>query len=326
MLLTLVLFVGLSVPLLCVAHAANARRGAKVAARARRIREGWVAPAAGRQARSTATMRRRPTRTVLGGAGHRLARLLPRSEMLRRRLDQAGARVSVADFAMLCLLAAGSVGALARLGLGAPLPLAIGFGLLAGTGLPRLWLGRRAAKRKRDFAEQFPDAIDLIVRGVKSGLPVTESLQSAGEELPNHVGTLFQEVTGSIKLGKSLDEALLGASRGMPLPELRFFVISLAVQQETGGNLAEILQNLAGLMRRRTQVKLKIRAMSSEARASATIIGSLPFAMFGILYLVDPSYALKLFADPRGWMLLAAALVSLGVGLAVMAKMVQFEI
>jgi tight adherence protein B len=103
-------------------------------------------------------------------------------------------------------------------------------------------------------------------------------------------------------------------------------MISLTIQQETGGNLGEILHNLGVLMRRREQMKLKIKAMSSEARASAMIIGSLPFIMFGVIYLVDPAYVMKLFTDPRGWMLLAAGMTSLGLGLGTMGKMVRFEI
>ena len=152
------------------------------------------------------------------------------------------------------------------------------------------------------------------------------SLQAAGQELPNIVGSLFREVTGTVKLGKTLDEALALAARSLEVQELKFFMISLTIQQETGGNLGEILYNLGVLMRRREQMKLKIKAMSSEARASAMIIGSLPFIMFGVIYLIDPDYVMKLFIDPRGWMLLAAGLSSLGIGLGTMAKMVRFEI
>ena len=137
-------------------------------------------------------------------------------------------------------------------------------------------------------SSQFPDAIDLIVRGVRSGLPVAEALQATGQELPNPVGALFREVTGTVKLGKTLDESLALAGRTLDVQELKFFMISLTIQQETGGNLGEILYNLGVLMRRREQMKLKIKAMSSEARASAMIIGSLPFIMF-VRHLPDRS-------------------------------------
>ena len=164
------------------------------------------------------------------------------------------------------------------------------------------------------------------MRGVRSGLPVAEALQAAGQELPNQVGDLFREVTGNVKLGKTLDELLAMASRTLDVQEFKFFMISLTIQQETGGNLGEILQNLGVLMRRREQMKLKIKAMSSEARASAMIIGSLPFIMFGVIYVIDPDYVMKLFIDPRGWMLLAGGLTSLGLGLGIMGKMIRFEI
>jgi tight adherence protein B len=193
-------------------------------------------------------------------------------------------------------------------------------------GAPHLLLERRIRKRKQLFLTQLPDAIDLIVRGVRSGLPVAEALQTAGQELPNQVGAVLQEVTGNIKLGKNLDEALKLAARSLEVQELKFFMISLTIQQETGGNLGEILHNLGTLMRRREQVKLKIKAMSSETRASALIIGSFPFIMFLVIYLIDPDYMMTLFIDPRGWLLLGGGLSSLGLGLGVMAKMVRFEI
>ncbi len=137
---------------------------------------------------------------------------------------------------------------------------------------------------------------------------------------------MFSEVTGGMRLGLTLDQALSAASRRIEVQEFKFFVISLAIQQETGGNLAEILQNLSQMMRRREQVKMKIKAMSSEARASAMIIGSLPFIMFALIYLINQPYIMKFFIDPRGWLLLAVGIGSLLLGVGIMAKMVRFEI
>jgi tight adherence protein B len=264
--------------------------------------------------------------TVLGQRGAALLRLLPRSENLRRRLDQAGLPLNPGDCLLVCLLAGMAAALGARFGGGAPWPIACGVGLIAASGLPHLILNRRIAQRKRQFLAQFPDAIDLIVRGVRSGLPVAEALQAAGQELPNQVGRVFREITGNVQLGKTLDESLAMASGTLDVQEFKFFMISLTIQQDTGGNLGEILYNLGVLMRRREQVKLKIKAMSSEARASAMIIGSLPFIMFGVIYLIDPEYIMKLFTDPRGWFLLAGGLTSLGLGLGIMAKMIRFEI
>jgi len=278
------------------------------------------------QAQAPTTVRRQNARTVLGQAGTSLARLLPRAGALRRRLDLAGIALNAVDYVLLCFATGTALGLAARLALGAPWAIAAAVGVITATGLPHLLLQRLTGRRKRLFLGQFPDAIDLIVRGVRSGLPVAEALQAAGQELPNHVGALFREVTGNVRLGKTLDEALAMAARTLDVQEFKFFMISLTIQQETGGNLGEILHNLGALMRRREQVKLKIKAMSSEARASALIIGSLPFLMSGVIYVIDPDYILKLFIDPRGWMLLAAGLTSLGLGLGIMSKMVRFEI
>jgi tight adherence protein B len=272
------------------------------------------------------SVRRQNVGTLLGQKGSALIRLLPRSEALRRRLDQAGMPLNPADYMAVCLLLGMGVAVAGHFSAGTPWFVSGGIGLITASGVPHLLLEHRIKQRKRRFLSQFPDAIDLIVRGVRSGLPVAEALQAAGQELPNQVGNLFREVTGNVKLGKTLDESLAIASRLLDVQEFKFFMISLTIQQETGGNLGEILQNLGVLMRRREQMKLKIKAMSSEARASAMIIGSLPFIMFGVIYVIDPDYVMKLFIDPRGWMLLAGGLTSLGLGLGIMGKMIRFEI
>lgn len=302
------------------------RSDQRLRSRIERVRGGTGSQAVNRQASVATSVRRQQSRTMLGGLGQQLSVLLPRSEELRRQLEQAGIGLNVIDYVLLCLAAGIVTGGLAHFAYGLSAYLCVGAALCVTLGLPHLLLRRRIARRRQQFVAQFPDAIDLIVRAVKSGLPVTESLQTVADELPNQVGQLFQEITGNIKLGKTLDEALVAASHKVQVPELRFFVISIAIQQETGGNLAEILQNLVNLMRRRLQVKLKIRALSSEARASAMIIGALPFVMFGIIYLVDSDYVMKLFTDPKGWLLLIAGLTSLSLGAGIMAKMVRFEI
>ena len=291
-----------------------------------RMRVGSVTDHAARGPASSGSVRRQPTRTFLGQAGRNLIRLLPRAEVLRRRLEQGGVRLNVLDYVVLCAVVGLLVGILAHILYAPPLPLVLGLSIVTSTGLPHLLLARRINGRRRQFQTQFPDAIDLIVRGVRSGIPVAEALQAAGQELPNHVGAMFQEVTGNVRLGKTLDQSLTLAAQRFELQELRFFIISLTIQQETGGNLGEILYNLGMLMRRREQMKMKIKAMSSEARASAMIIGSLPFIMLLVIYVIDPSYVMKLFIDPRGWLLLGAGLSSLGIGIGIMCKMVRFEI
>ena len=183
-----------------------------------------------------------------------------------------------------------------------------------------------SARRKQKFLTMLPDALDLIVRGLKSGLPIVESIKTAGEEVPDPVGIELRNVTDGVRLGAKMEEALAEASDRLGLQEFKFFTISLAIQSETGGNLTETLSNLADVLRKRRQLKLKIRALSSEAKASAYIIGSLPFVMAGLIYLVNTSYIMPLVTDPRGNMLVAGGFVSFFIGGVVMYRMVKFEI
>lgn len=273
-----------------------------------------------------ATVRRMPIGSVLGKLGRKLNDCLPRGEALQAHLEHAGIQIGAVDLAIFSLFL------LTALSLAFHLWFELS--LIASTSLvfiiiifaTTLLIAGRARTRRRRFLSQFPDAVDLIVRGVRSGLPVTEALHAVGREVHGQVGAIFQDISGNIRLGMSLNEALSQSTQKLDIQEMRFFSISLAIQQETGGNLGEILQNLSTLMRRREQLKLKIKAMSSEARASAMIIGSLPFIMFLVIYALDQNYVAKLFLDVRGWILIGAGLSSLTIGLAVMAKMVRFEI
>lgn len=181
-------------------------------------------------------------------------------------------------------------------------------------------------KRLKDFTSNFPDAIELLVRGLKSGLPVGETLTVVSKEIPGPVGEEFKIVTDKIKVGKTMEDALQETADRLGTPEFQFFVITLAIQRETGGNLAETLGNLADVLRKRAQMKLKIRAMSSESKASAYIVGSLPFFVFGMVWTVNPKYLGGFFYEPR---LIIAGIIGavwMSIGVFVMAKMVNFEI
>src|SRR5262249_28054253 len=145
------------------------------------------------------------------------------------------------------------------------------------------------------FTKLFPEAIGLMVRGIKSGLPIAETFVIVGQEVPDPVGEEFRRVSDQIRLGQQIEQALWDSAKRVGTPEVQFLVVSLSVQKETGGNLAETLENLDTILRRRRQMKLKIRAMSSEARASAAIIGALPFIMLGVLAGLNPEYISKLF-------------------------------
>lgn len=256
----------------------------------------------------------------------RLVKLLPRPKLLEKRLVRTGLSIGLGHFVLACL----TTGVLVTFAMtslaGLPFLLAILIGVIVGVGLPHAMVGMLAKRRANRFIALFPEAIDLIVRGLRSGLPVTESINTVMNEIANPVGGEFRRIVDSLALGKTLEESMWEAADRIDAQEFRFFVVSMSVQRETGGNLAETLENLADILRRRRQTKLKIRALSSEARASALIIGALPFVMFGIIWVVNQGYLLPLFTDLRGNIMLGVGLVWLSLGFLIMAKMVRFEI
>lgn len=254
-----------------------------------------------------------------------LLRLVPRPAELRARLARTGRSFGVGGYLLVCLALFLTGGALAAAA-GQPPALALIGAVLAGIGGPHLIIGRMIRRREETFINQLPEALDLLVRGVKAGLPVTELIGQVGGEMPDPVGTEFQRAADAMQLGLSIEEALWSSVKRINVSEFKFFVISLSVQRETGGNLTETLENLADLLRRRRQMQLKVRAMSSEARASAYILGSLPFVMLVILLVLNPGYILPLFDDPRGQVMAVGGLMVMGSGILVMAKMIRFDI
>ena len=205
-------------------------------------------------------------------------------------------------------------------------PLSLGVGLLIGAGLPHMVVNFFIKRRNGAFTTKFPDAIELLVRGLRSGLPVTETLGVVATEVPGPVGEEFKLVTERIKIGRTMEDALQETADRLNTPEFSFFVITLAIQRETGGNLAETLSNLADVLRKRAQMKLKIRAMSSESKASAYIVGALPFIVFTMIYWINPNYLGGFFTDDRLIVTGLGGLVWMGIGAFIMAKMVSFEI
>ena len=250
---------------------------------------------------------------------------ISRADKLRLRLAQTGKKWTLSQY----LYVSGAI-AFTTISLlwlkGAPLYLALATGLLIGAGLPHMAIGYLINKRIKNFTAAFPDAIELLVRGLKSGLPVGETLNVVAKEIPGPVGVEFKIVTEKIKIGKTMEDALQDTADRLGTAEFQFFVITLAIQRETGGNLAETLANLAEVLRKRSQMKLKIRAMSSESKASAYIVGSLPFFVFGMVWSVNPEYLGGFFYEPR---LIVAGIIGavwMAIGVFIMAKMVSFEI
>jgi tight adherence protein B len=251
--------------------------------------------------------------------------LIPRPALVRRRLEMTGRDISLGKYSMVCvgLVALVMVGLMFR---GAPLLLSLMLGLFVGIGGPHFVIGFMIKRRVNKFTSNFPDAIELMVRGLRSGLPITETLGIVASEIVGPVGVEFRMVTDKMKIGRTMESALQDTADRLGTPEFQFFVITLAIQRETGGNLAETLSNLADVLRKRGQMKLKIRAMSSESKASAYIVGALPFIVFTLVWLINPQYMQNFFIDPRLIVAGIGGLVWMSIGGFIMAKMVNFEI
>lgn len=269
---------------------------------------------------------RRPLRSADHIPPTGLLRYLPRSGLLRLRLQRAGMSGNPLPYLGACFLVA-LLATLVMLLWGAIPPLACPLaGLAAGIILPHMTVGWLSRRRENAFLKNLPEGIDIIVRGLKAGLPVTESMEAVGREAVEPVAGMFRQISDLIRIGHSLESAIERIAKRMAVPELRFLAITMAVQRETGGNLTETLENLAEILRKRRQMQLKIRAVSSEARASAYILGSLPFVMFVIIYTFNRGYVMELFSDPRGHMMIGIGLGSIAAGVLVMAKMIRFDI
>ncbi len=199
-------------------------------------------------------------------------------------------------------------------------------GVVVGFGLPHMVVNFFIKRRTTQFNVKFADAIDLLVRGLRSGLPVTETLAVVAQEVPGPVGEEFKGVVERIKIGRTMEDSLQETADRLGIPEFNFFCITLAIQRETGGNLAETLSNLGDVLRKRTQMKLKIKAMSSESKASAYIVGSLPFIVFGLIWWINPEYVAGFFSEDRLIVAGLGGMLWMSIGVFIMAKMVSFEI
>lgn len=252
-------------------------------------------------------------------------RLIPNPAQLQKRLDMTGKSWTVGKYMVTSLVIAALVGALIA-SQGFPLLLSLLVGLMLGLGIPHMLVGMQIAKRVAKFTAKFPDAIELLVRGLRSGLPISETMGVVASEVPGPVGVEFRAVSDKMKIGRTMDAALQETADRLGTPEFQFFTITLQIQRETGGNLAETLANLAEVLRKRAQMKLKIKAMSSESKASAYIIGSLPFIVFGLISYINFDYMGKFFTDERLIIAGCGGLVWMAIGAFIMRQMINFEI
>jgi Flp pilus assembly protein TadB len=252
--------------------------------------------------------------------------LLRRARLrLGRRLTRAGGKPAAVRLLFWTLAPGVGAGAfaLAALKLGWLASPAVGG--LAGAVSGVLALRRMEQAYARKFLDNLPDAIDLIVRAVKAGIPVGEAIAAAGRDTGEPVRSEFARIAEECAIGIDLEDAMVAAARRVNQPDFRFLVVSLALQRETGGRLAETLDNLAGIIRKRREMRLKIRAMTSEGRMSAKIVAAIPVVAVGALWAMSPDYIVPLVETPSGRVILMAALGTLGLGLVVINRMVNLK-
>jgi len=280
----------------------------------------------GIQQAKAASLRLRGNEGGLATLDQIVRQLLPQRQALVQRLARTGRPISVTHYVLACVFVGLGTVILFNTMTGMPGLFNVLIGVAVGFLVPHAYVGGMAKRRIKTFLTNFPEAIELMVRTVRSGLPITEGIGIVGQEMPGAIGDEFSQVEQAIKIGRTLDEAMWDAAKRLDCPEFKFFVISLSVQRETGGNLAETLENLADILRRRRQMVLKVKALSSEARASAMIIGALPFLMFAILMALNSEYMGQMLTDSRGQVMLGVGLTSITMGILFMAKLIRFEI
>jgi len=249
----------------------------------------------------------------------------PTQSKLKAKLEKAGLSMSsdvLITVSLVVMLVSGGV----VIALGRPILAGLVAGIFFGLIIPNFILGYLGNRRIKKFMTIFPDAIDFIVRGLRSGLPVTESMNAVGREMAEPVGSIFASMGESVRLGVPFEKALQDMAKKLGSTEFNFFVTSIILQRETGGNLSEILNNLGAVLRSRAMMKLKIKALSSEARASAMIIGALPFLVAGALRVTAPDFMDPLFYTDNGHIYLGIIASFYLIGMGTMIKMSKFEI
>ncbi|MET0278840.1 MAG: type II secretion system F family protein [Pseudorhodoplanes sp.] len=243
---------------------------------------------------------------------------------LQQRIHQAGLTWSKRQY-FLISAGMGLVGFCTIAFMGFGMMAALGFGFAAGFGLPFWLLSYLKKRREQRFLKSFPDAVDVIVRGIKAGLPLLDSMKMVANEGQEPVKSEFKGIIETQAIGMPLGDACQKLYENMPLPEANFFGIVIAIQTKAGGNLSEALGNLSKVLRDRKKMKAKIQAMSMEAKASAAIIGSLPPAVMGIVYITSPTYIELLWTHPTGQLMLLGSACWMFMGCMVMRKMINFD-
>ena len=280
-------------------------------------------------AAATRSLTRRESATP--GLDRIVRQWLPRRELVAARLARTGRGISIGQYLIGVAGGSGVLTILIWLATAIWLtPIGLGpsflVGLVITVGVSHWLIGYLGKRRLKAFIEKFPEAIDLMVRAVRAGLPISEAIVHAGHEMEDPVGTELRLVEAGLKLGRDLETLLWEIAKRIDVPEFRFFVIAFAVQRETGGNLAETLSNLSDVLRKRRQMREKIHAVAAESRATTCILGGLPVVVMGAFWCTAPDYLAPLFNDIRGLVLCGIAVVLLITGITVMSKMANIKI
>ena len=243
---------------------------------------------------------------------------------LQDQIYQAGMKISKRDFIRNQVIVGAVILAITFF-LQVPILFGLVFGVAGGYLGPKFWLSRARRRYQNKYLDELPNAVEAIVRGVKSGLPLNDSMRLVAKEAKEPIKSEFQRVIDQQSVGKTMPEAVATLFERMPVPEVNFFIVVITVQQQAGGNLSEALGNLSRVLRNRKKMKQKIKAMSSEAKASAGIIGALPFLVALLVTLTTPAYLLPLIQTPIGNIWLGIAALMFGTGIFIMNKMIQFD-
>jgi tight adherence protein B len=297
----------------------SAKRLESIAATKRRVAADRIAAEEGRRKRSVEDTLKELEETQKAKARK------SQKPTLTTRMRQAGLSWSKRTYYLVCLLAAVATFGFAVFGLRFGAIPAVGFAVSGGVLLPHLFVNRARKKRLRRFSDEFPNAVDVIVRGVKAGLPLIDCLKVIAAEAQEPVCSEFREIIEDQTLGMPLAEAVARLPERIPLAEANFFAIVIAIQSRSGGSLSEALNNLSKVLRDRKKMHAKIRAMSAEAKSSAGIIAALPFVVAILVYFTSPDYILLLFQTTTGNIVLAASGIWMFFGIMVMRKMINFD-
>ena len=290
------------------------------------VMEGRSAKVATRTAKETANYRKKAVADTLKDLDDRKNK--ETALTLRLRLERAGLQITPRTYWILSVVSGVCAAMIVTMTMKASLltTVAACIAFFVGLfGIPRWMLNKITTRRQAKFLREMANTMDVIVRGVKSGLPLNECLQIISKESPEPIASEFTEVVEQVRVGVPLGEALDRLSERVPLPEVRFFTIVIGIQQSAGGNLSEALGNLSGVLRDRIRMQMKVKALSSEAKASTIVLGSLPPGVAAMLFVITPGYVTPLFTTTIGHFILAAGAVMMTIGVLIMRKMVNFK-